>query len=109
MTSEAIGTNWIPDTSTFGARLALVRWRMGWNLKEAATECNVGQNSWGNWEEGAMPRNYVEIVNRIVLRTRVNKLWLIDGTGSPENPEPVTTDYGVEVSNVIDLFTRTGA
>lgn len=85
MSKQLVGTNWIPDTSTFAARLALVRWRMGWNQKEAATECNLTQNSWGNWEEGVNPRNYVETINRIVLRTGVNKTWLMTGEGSPEN------------------------
>ena len=96
MTTEQPASNWIPDVATFGARLALVRWRMGWNLKEAAVECNLTQNSWGNWETGSMPRNYIEVVNRIVLRTQVNKLWLMTGEGSPEDGvgrtglEPVT-------------------
>lgn len=85
MTNKAVNPNWIPDTATFGARLALIRWRMGWNLKEAAVECNLTQNSWGNWEDGVMPRNYIAVVNRIVLRTQVNKIWLMTGEGSPEN------------------------
>lgn len=96
-------TSWIPDTATFGARLALVRWRMGWNLKEAATECNLpSTNSWSNWEEGAMPRNYVDVVNRIVLRTRVDKVWLMTGEGSPEptGPKAGTSDYKSEVVHV---------
>jgi transcriptional regulator with XRE-family HTH domain len=80
--------NWIPDASSLGARLALVRWRMGWNMKEAARECNITQNSWANWEAGMQPRNYVEVINRIVLRTRVDKLWLMTGEGSPEPSEP---------------------
>ncbi len=41
---------WVPDTSTFGARLALVRQRMGWNLKEAALACQLPQGSWREWE-----------------------------------------------------------
>lgn len=92
MTDAAVSHDWIPDTSTFGARLALVRWKMGWNLKEAATECNFSQNSWAQWEDGSMPRNFIEAVNRIVLRTRVNRVWLMTGEGSPE-PERATSDY----------------
>lgn len=94
--TTALNASWIPDASSFGARLALVRWRMGWNMKEAARECGITQNSWANWEAGAHPRNYVESVNRIVLRTRVDKIWLMTGEGSPEglpgldsNQEPI--------------------
>lgn len=85
MTTTAVESNWIPDTSTFPARLVLVRWKMGWNRSEASKECNLSSaNAWANWEDGAEPRKYVESVNRIVLRTGVNKLWLMTGEGSPE-------------------------
>lgn len=80
--------SWIPDTATFAARLALVRWRMGWNVREAERECHISQNSWLGYEGGRQPRNFVEIVNRIVLRTGVNKVWLMTGEGSPEPVEP---------------------
>lgn len=83
-------SNWIPDTSTFGARLALVRWRMGWNLREAERECNLSQNSWGAYETGRDPRRFVEVVNRIVLRTGVNRVWLMTGEGSPEPQREVS-------------------
>jgi hypothetical protein len=100
MSNTALAGSWIPDTSTFAARLALVRWKMGWNLKEASLACNLSQNSWQNWEEGASPRNYIENINRIVLATRVNKLWLMTGEGSPETPslELSTSDYLAVVS-----------
>jgi hypothetical protein len=90
--------NWIPDASTFGARLALVRWRMGWNVKEAERECNLSQNTWSGWEAGAQPRNYVEVVGSIVWKTGVNKMWLMTGEGSPEpqtplEPQELPSDY----------------
>lgn len=84
MNNTGLAPNWIPDTSTFGARLALIRWRMGWNIREAERECNITQNLWGGWEDGKEPRNLIEVVNRIVLRTQVNKVWLLTGEGSPE-------------------------
>lgn len=92
MHNDTSAKNWIPDVSTFGARLALVRWRMGWNMKEAERECNITQNAWSKWEDGALPRNYVEIVNRVVLRTGVDKMWLMTGEGSPE-PNRELVDY----------------
>lgn len=96
-----IQPNWIPDASTFGARLALVRWRMGWNVREAERECNVSQNTWGNWEEGALPRDLNGVVNRVVLRTQVAKYWLLTGEGSPEPTAPANernSDYGSAVT-----------
>ncbi len=91
MQENTLHQGWIPDTATFGARLALVRWRYGWNVREAERECNVSQNLWAGWEQGKMPRNFIEIVNRIVLRTQVNKVWLMTGEGSPE-PGPRSSD-----------------
>jgi transcriptional regulator with XRE-family HTH domain len=89
MSNSVSHTSWIPDTSNLGARLALVRWRMGWNLKEAERECNLTQNTWGGYESGRAPRNLLEVVNRIVLRCGVDRIWLLTGEGSPE---PRTSD-----------------
>lgn len=86
--------NWIPDASTFGARLALVRWRMGWNIREAERECGLSQNTWAGWEHGATPRDFVEVVSKIHWATGVNRVWLMTGEGSPEpreSPEPPTS------------------
>ena len=102
MSTSQLASNWIPDVSTFGARLALVRWRMGWNLREAERECNITQNLWGGWETGKEPRSFVETVNRIVLRTGVDRVWLMTGEGSPE---PVaneqTSDYKATGSEAV--------
>lgn len=117
-----IQPNWIPDVSTFGARLALVRWRMGWNVREAERECNLSQNTWGNWEEGALPRDLNSVVNRIVLRTQVAKMWLLTGEGSPEpgnTPNGTVGSVGLdptassvesrEFAGVVLPFARRGA
>lgn len=112
MSTTGLAPNWVPDASTFGARLALVRWRMGWNIREAERECNISQNLWGGWEAGKEPRNFIEIVNRIVLRTQVDRVWLMTGEGSPApGPRPVTDvfrDGTVAITErpVVDLFTR---
>ena len=50
---------WRPDLSAFGARLALVRQRMGWNVKEAADHCRLPPQSWRSWEAGRTPRDLV--------------------------------------------------
>jgi transcriptional regulator with XRE-family HTH domain len=74
------GRGWTVDGSTFGARLALIRQRMDWNLKEAADECNVPAASWTNWErKGADPRGLLNIVRQISDRTGCDYLWLLAG------------------------------
>jgi transcriptional regulator with XRE-family HTH domain len=76
------GQGWTIDDSSFGARLALVRQRMRWNIKEAARECGIPPASWANWEAGAMPRRYTEMCRLIAQRTGANYLWLIAGPDS---------------------------
>lgn len=70
---------WTVDDSTFGARLALVRQRMQWNIKEAARECGIPAASWGTWENGAMPRRYTEMCRLIADRTGCDYGWLVLG------------------------------
>jgi hypothetical protein len=72
---------WIPDDSSFGARLALVRQRMAWgNVKEAAIACAVPVESWRTWErDNVQPRNFTVIARRIAERTGCDYGWLVDG------------------------------
>lgn len=70
---------WTVDDSTFGARLALIRQRMRWNIKEAARECGVPAASWGTWEDGAAPRKLVDVSTLIAQRTGCDLGWLIAG------------------------------
>jgi hypothetical protein len=88
MSTEPLGTTataqpapWIPDDSTFGARLALVRQRMGWgNVKEAALACGEAPESWRTWErDNVNPRKLIEICRRIATRTGCDYGWLVDG------------------------------
>lgn len=87
MSTEVLGptanapTAWIPDDSTFGARLALIRQRMGWgNVKEAATACDVATESWRTWErDGVEPRGLNRIARKIADRTGCDYGWLVDG------------------------------
>ncbi len=92
---------WIQDDSTFGARLALVRFRMGWNMKEAALACGVPAASWRGWEaDGSLPRDYVAICRVISSRTLCDYGWLREGEPSGEpwcavrdsNPEPAGSE-----------------
>lgn len=74
-------TGWTADDSSFGARLALVRQRMGWgNLKEAAVACGLPVESWRSWErDNRTPRNIVEIARIIAERTGCDYGWLLAG------------------------------
>ncbi|HET6215327.1 MAG TPA: hypothetical protein VFE14_20850 [Micromonosporaceae bacterium] len=75
-------TSWVPDDSTFGARLALIRQRMSWgNVKEAANACGLPVESWRNWErDGVAPRRIVEVASIIAGRTGCDLGWLIAGS-----------------------------
>ena len=81
MTAEAVPSGWVPDASTFGARLALIRQRMGWgNVKEAALACGLPVESWRNWErDGRQPRDYMRICQVIAERSGVDMTWLAVG------------------------------
>lgn len=72
---------WVPDDSTFGARLALVRQRMQWgNVKEAAIACGLPAESWRTWErDGVTPRRVVEVASIISARTGCDYGWLLAG------------------------------
>lgn len=74
---------WVPDDSTFGARLALLRQAMGWgNVKEAARECGIPTETWRSWEsrtDASLPRKAVERVAQIVGVTGVDLDWLLLG------------------------------
>lgn len=78
MTHLSDSHGWRPDDSTFGARLALVRQRMGWgNVVEAANECGLPPASWRGWErDGRAPRDYMAVCARISTRTGVDLAWL---------------------------------
>jgi transcriptional regulator with XRE-family HTH domain len=67
---------WVADASTFGARLALVRQRMGWNMKKAAVTCGIAQVTWSEWERGRTPRNLISACEAISHATGCDVAWL---------------------------------
>ena len=73
--------SWTADASTFGARLALIRQKMGWgNVKAAAEQCGLPVESWRNWErDGIEPRRLTTIAMTIAGRTGCDYLWLVHG------------------------------
>jgi len=72
---------WTADDSTFGARLALIRQRMGWgNIAKAAKEVGVPTDSWRNWEvDGREPHRLVTVAMAISTKTGCDYLWLVHG------------------------------
>lgn len=108
MTTEVLGVHsgeaaeaerpWIPDDSTFGARLALVRQRLGWgNVKEAALACGVPVESWRTWErDNVQPRAIVEVAEKVAERTGCDLDWLIRGRGGHKFPYAAAPDRPVD-------------
>jgi len=79
VTAQTTGA-WVPTDHSFAARLALVRHRMGWNIKEAARECGQPAATWRLWEvEGTTPRDQVKLGRIIATRTGCDYLWLVHG------------------------------
>lgn len=100
MTSVSAEQGWVPD-DTFGARLALVRQRFGWNVKEAALACGVPVQSWRGWERDNMrPRDLVSVCRQIADATGASYDWLLDGRlpgmrNTPAGPEGPDGGVGV--------------
>lgn len=71
------GQTWIPEADTFGARLALLRHRMGWNITEAARACGVSESAWRDWElRNQLPRNLQLVTMKIHVATGCSAPWL---------------------------------
>ena len=86
--AEAAVTPWKPSDDDFGVRLAMIRHRMRWNVKEAARVCGLPAQSWRQWElEGVIPRNQVVIAKQIAGATGCDYLWLLAGPDG-KSPEP---------------------
>lgn len=87
MTDTPTMARWVPETTTFRARLALIRRQMGWNLREASTECGLAPNAWARYEQLMSPRDIFGTVDKIVERTGVDRMWLLTGVpaGQPSD------------------------
>jgi transcriptional regulator with XRE-family HTH domain len=78
--AQADETGWIATDDSFGARLALVRQRMGWNIAQAARECGLGTENWRLWEQaGRTPSRLTTIAMAIATKTGCDFLWLVHG------------------------------
>lgn len=93
-TAEPQHQTWVPDDSTFGARLALIRQGKKWrNVKLAAQICGVPVATWRSWEERTTPGlpRELERVRQIADVAGVDYMWLLTGQagqGSETAPSP---------------------
>lgn len=83
---------WTPNDATFAARLALVRQKMAWNVKEAADACGLPAENWRRWErDGIEPKRLVTIAMAIATKSGCDYLWLVHGPN--RGALPVTGGY----------------
>lgn len=86
---------------TLANRLMLARAHAGYlTVKEAAERCGVNYGSWSNWERGALPRDLLDVVQKVATGLRINRNWLLFGgpllpsRGKPtKRPGSVTLTY----------------
>lgn len=85
--------DWVPDTEEFSVRLALIRHRLRWNVKEAAIACGIKPQSWREWElHGRRPQDYEGTCKQIAQTVQCNLVWLMTGYRTPpEPPHPTGT------------------
>jgi hypothetical protein len=91
--ADAVERGWVPSDESFSARLALVRNRLGWNMKEAALACGLPPSSWMHWEsDGKHPRNYTDVCQTISARTGADYAWLALGRTSQASGSTLTAN-----------------
>lgn len=65
---------------TLAARLLLARHHAGrLSQREAADKCGLSYASWSNWEEGRLPRDVLDVVQRVADALDINRDWLLFG------------------------------
>lgn len=101
MTLTTAPVKWIPRDDTFGARLAMVRQRFGWNLKQASLACGLPINAWAQWESnGRIPRNFAEVAELISDATGADDYWLMTGRINEDLPNgPIGGESPLSDSN----------
>lgn len=82
-------------TDTFAHRLILVRAFRNLTVKEAAEKTGLGYGSWSNWERGSMPRDLLDVVEKISDALRIDPAWLVNG-GGLTSTHPRRMRWGVD-------------
>jgi transcriptional regulator with XRE-family HTH domain len=86
--------DWVPQ-DTFGARLALIRQRKNWNVKEAADACGLNHQSWRNWEDGKGVQHLEEVAKKIAAAAGCSRRWLMAGGPLMEWNADSSPDLGI--------------
>lgn len=83
---------------TFALRLVIVRHHAGrLSIEQAAKECGLNPGNWQRWEDGARPRDRIEVSQTISERLRIDLDWLMFGgplagaRGRPVTKRPGST------------------
>lgn len=76
---------------TFALRLKIVRVELGLTIDEMAERCGLVSATLSTWERGARPRDFSDVVRKIVAATGYDREWLTwggplaeDGGDSPD-------------------------
>lgn len=65
---------------TFAARLVLTRHHAGrLSIEKAASMCGLNSGNWVRWEDGALPRDKVDVATAIAEALDINRDWLLFG------------------------------
>lgn len=65
---------------TLSARLVLARHHAGrLSIEQAAARCGLNSGNWVRWEDGARPRDRVEVCEAVSQGLRLDLNWLIFG------------------------------
>ena len=67
---------WTPRND-FAERLAIVRIRRGWNVKEAALACGLSPSTWAAWEAGRKPPDMLDVAHKIADHSGCSLMWLL--------------------------------
>jgi transcriptional regulator with XRE-family HTH domain len=76
---------WTPS-NTYAARLVTLRRELDLTVEEISQQCGIASATWGNWENGTRPQDFIGAVERICKGTGVSREWLAWGTSSPWYP-----------------------
>jgi hypothetical protein len=65
---------------TFAARLVLARHHAGrLSIEKAADRCGLNSGNWVRWEDGALPRDKVEVAEAVAEGLGMNLKWVLHG------------------------------
>lgn len=73
------------------ARLRLIRHELDLTVEEFAALCGLKVSTYSTWENGARPRDLIQVVSQICTATGYSREWLMWGDGGASDYRSVTT------------------